>query len=416
MFRRLVMAAVALAAAGSITSAQAQKGDEKLVLIGTFPVDVTKEKAVIDLAKSNGKFRGLRLRASDGEITTSRVQVLYGDGSVHNEDRKIVLLDGERTRPIDQSSKDRFVDQVTMTLVPAKKGKAEVQVYGIATDEGAKVKRVNVVTEKKDEKKEDKADTGKIAATAIAKPAPTQAAAGTVTEFGDVLFGAQQVGFVVDRDVIRVGAEIGKFDKIRLRVLENDIFIKEMKVIYANGESDDLAVNAEVKRDTRTKWFQLKGDRFIREIQFVYNSKPSFKGQARLEVLGEYASGWLGPNGEGRKFNQGWVLLGAESAGFIGFDKDVIKVGRNEGGFKRLRVTVKDRAISLNELRIVYGSGQEDVVPIKAKVEAGSTYGPIDLKGGSRVIKEVQARYRSRFIDREARGKGRAIVEVWGQH
>ncbi|MBX9925280.1 MAG: DUF2541 family protein [Hyphomicrobiaceae bacterium] len=416
MFRRLVMAAVALAAAGSITSAQAQKGDEKLVLIGTFPVDVTKDKAVIDLAKSNGKFRGLRLRSSDGEITTSRVQVLYGDGSVHNEDRKIVLLDGERTRPIDQSSKDRFVDQVTMTLVPAKKGKAEVQVYGIATDEGAKVKRVNVVTEKKDEKKEDKADTGKIAATAIAKPAPTQAAAGTVTEFGDVLFGAQQVGFVVDRDVIRVGAEIGKFDKIRLRVLENDIFIKEMKVIYANGESDDLAVNAEVKRDTRTKWFQLKGDRFIREIQFVYNSKPSFKGQARIEVLGEYASGWLGPNGEGRKFNQGWVLLGAESAGFVGFDKDVIKVGRNEGGFKRLRVTVKDRAISLNELRIIYGSGQEDVVPIKAKVEAGSTYGPIDLKGGSRIIKEIQARYRSRFIDREARGKGRAIVEIWGQH
>ncbi len=417
MFRWLVMAAVAVAAAGSVTSAQAQKSDEKLVLIGTFPVDVSRDRAVIDLSKSNGQFRGLRLRASDGDITTSRIQVLYGDGSVHNEDRRIVLLDGERTRPMDpQASRERFIDQLTLSIEPGKRGKAELQVFGIASDAGAKVKRTNLVTEKKGDRKEDRADTGNIAATAIAKPAPIATPVGAVTEFGDVLFGAQQVGFVVDRDVVRVGAEIGKFDKVRLRVLENDIFIKEMKVVYANGESDDIAVNADIKRDTRTKWFQLKGDRFIREIQFVYNSKPSFKGQARIEVLGEYADGWLGPNGEGRKFNQGWVLLGAESAGFVGFDKDVIRVGRNEGGFKRLRVTVKDRAISLNELRIIYGSGQEDIVPIKAKVEAGSTYGPIDLKGGTRVIKEIQARYRSRFIDRDARGKGRAIVEVWGQH
>jgi len=421
MFRRLVMAGLAVAAAGFIVPAHAQKADERLVLIGTFPIDVTKYREIIDLSKSNGMYRGLRLRAAEGEVSLARVQVLYGDGSIHNEDRKIVLLSGERTRPIDGQSKDRFVDQVTLTIVPAKKARTEVQVYGIATDEGAKIKRTVVradekKVDKKTDKKDDKAETGEIKAAPIAKPEPTTGAPGTVTKAGDVLFGAQQVGFIVDRDVIRVGAEVGKFDRICMRVLESDIFIKEMKVVYANGEVDDIAINAEIKRDTRTKWFNLKGDRFIREIQFVYNSKPSFKGQARVEVLGDYAAGWLGPNGEGRTFNQGWVLLGAESAGFIGFDKDVIKVGRNEGGFKRLRITVRDRAISLNELRIVYSSGQEDVVPVKAKVEAGSTYGPIDLKGGTRSIKEIQARYRSRFIDREARGKGRAIVEVWGQH
>ena len=32
---------------------------------------------------------------------------------------------------------------------------------------------------------------------------------------GEVLFGVQDVGFLVDRDVIRVGSEIGKFDRIR---------------------------------------------------------------------------------------------------------------------------------------------------------------------------------------------------------
>jgi Protein of unknown function (DUF2541) len=407
MFRRLVMAGLAMAAAGLFSAAQAQKSDGNLVKIGTYTIDASKDRDTIDLSKSAGKYRAIRIVARDGDITLNKVQVLYGNGAVHNEDRKIVLNEGERTREINPSSEDRFVDQLNLSIVPSK-GKVTVDVVGMQTSDGAKAKRAVV------------ADNAKPAppapTTTPTKAAPTTTLPGTVTEFGDVLFGSQYVGFGVDRDVIRVGAEIGKFDKVRLRVLDNDIFIKDLKVVYSNGESDDLVVNADIKQNSRTNWFNLKGDRFIKEVQMVYRSKPNFKGQARIEVLGQYAEGWLGPNGEGRKFNQGWVLLGAQTAGFIGFDKDVIPVGKNEGGFKKVRVTVKDRAITLNELRIIYGSGQEDVVPVKAKIEAGSTYGPIDLKGGTRTIKEIQAKYRSRFIDKDARGKGMAIVEVWAQH
>ena len=407
MFRRLVLAGLAMAAVGSFSTAQAQKSDGDWVKIGTHKVDTSKDRDTIDLTKSSGKFRALRINSKDGDITLSRVQVLYANGAVHNEDRKIVLNEGERTRPINAGGEDRFVDQLNLSVVPAKSGNTVLEVYGLQTGEGAKAKRTAAA-----------APTAAPTAVAVqpTKPTPTAAVPGTVTEFGDVLFGSQYVGFGVDRDVIRVGAEIGKFDKIRLRVLDNDIHIKDLKVVYANGDSDDLVVNADIKQNSRTQWFSLKGDRFVKEVQLVYRSKPSFKGQARIEVLGQYAEGWLGPNGEGRKFNQGWVLLGAQTAGFIGFDKDIIPVGKNEGGFKKVRVTVKDRAITLNELRIIYSSGQEDVIPVKAKIEAGSTYGPIDLKGGTRSIKEIQARYRSRFIDKEARGKGMAVVEVWGQH
>jgi hypothetical protein len=246
---------------------------------------------------------------------------------------------------------------------------------------------------------------------------PSTAVPGRATAGGDVLFGAQYVGFGVDRDVIRVGNEIGKFDRIRLRVLDNDIYINEMKVIYANGETDTLAVNANVPKNSRTNWIDLKGDRFIKEIQLVYRSKPSFRGQARVEVFGHYAPGWLGPQGEGRKYNQGWVLLGAQTAGFVGFDKDVIPVGANEGGFKKIRVTVKDRAITLNEVRVIYTDGTDETIPVRTRVDAGGTYGPIDLKGQRRTaIDRIEAKYRSRFFDSSAKGKGSAIVEVWGQH
>ncbi len=217
--------------------------------------------------------------------------------------------------------------------------------------------------------------------------------------------------------MIRVGNEIGKFQKIRLRVLDNDIHINEIKVIYANGETDTLAVDADIPKNSRTSWIDLKGDRFIKEIQLNYRSRPSFKGQARIEVFGQYADGWLGPQGEGRKYNQGWVLLGAQTAGFVGFDKDVIPVGRNEGGFRKLRVTVKDRAITLNEVKVIFAGGEEEVIPVRTRVDAGGTYGPIDLKDGRRAaIDHIEAKYRSRFFDSSARGKGAAIVELWGQH
>lgn len=406
MFRRLILAGLAVAASGLVSAA----GAENLVLLGSETVDASKDHATIDLSKSPGRVRGVRVRAKSGDIVLSRVQVVYGDGAMHNEDRQITLFEGERTRPINEGKQDRFVNQVNLTISPTKGGgRVQIEIYGDETDEGAKAQRPIA------SKTSPPAETGPIPA----KPTPdkpTAVAPGTVTEAGDVLFGAQYVGFAVDRDVIRVGAEIGKFDKLRLRVLDNDVFIKDLRVIYANGDADDLAVNAEVKANTVTQWFALKGDRFIKEVQMVYRAKPSFKGQARVEVRGQFADGWLGPNGEGRKFNQGWVLLGAQTAGFIGFDKDVIPVGKNEGGFRRIRVTVKDRAITLNELRVIYASGQEDVIPVKTKVEAGSTYGPIDLKGGSRSIKEIQARYRSRFIDKDAKGKGMATVEVWAQH
>jgi hypothetical protein len=237
-----------------------------------------------------------------------------------------------------------------------------------------------------------------------------------VTPGDDVLFGAQAVDLGADHDVIPVGGDVGKFDRIRLRVLENDIFLNELKVVYTDGDSDTLPINAEIKQITRTRWFPLKGDSFIKEIQFSYRSRPNVKGQARVEVWGEFAEGWLGSEGEGRRYNQGWVLLGAQTAGFVSFNNDLIPVARNAGGFRRIRLAAKDRAIALNEIRLVYDRGQEDVVPVNRKIEAGSTYGPINLQGGGRTIKEIRAKYSLRPPNRRGAGRGAAIVEVWGQY
>ncbi|MGL4397409.1 MAG: DUF2541 domain-containing protein [Hyphomicrobium sp.] len=423
MFRRLVLAVCAMLATGVLVTAEARKryrGGDQLVVISEHDIDMSLDQYSIDVTKAKGAYKGIRVKAKTGFFDLSRVQVVYADGRVHNEDRQIDMYQGERSRPINPTYDSYFIDQINISQQPGR-GRGTLQVLGIQSAEGRDMSRG----------RDDGRRPPPPTTTAPSRPdpvttdlpsrptttAPTTVPVGRQTEGGDVLFGAQYVGFGVDRDVIRVGNEIGRFERIRLRVLDNDIYITELKVVYANGETDTLAVNANVPKNSRTNWIDLKGDRFIKEIQLVYRSKPSFRGQARIEVFGQYAEGWLGPNGEGRKFNQGWVLLGAQTAGFVGFDKDIIPVGRNEGGFRKVRVTVKDRAITLNEVRVIYTDGTDEVIPVRTRVDAGGTYGPIDLKGERRQpIDRIEAKYRSRFFDSSAKGKGTAIVEVWGQH
>jgi hypothetical protein len=432
MFRRLVVALCVTLATGVCLTAEAHRirrghhygggGGDQLIVLSEQDIDLSLDRYTIDVSKAKGAYKGIRVRNKDAYLfDLSQVQVVYNDGTVWKEDRQIDMYRGQRSRAINPTGDSRFIDQVIIIQQPGR-GRGKLQVLGIQDSEGRSMDRASgggggvagrVPPAPSSSSSQDSTQSELTTRPTDSAPTPTAPGA-AIGDSGDVLFGAQYVGFGVDRDVIRVGNEVGKFDRIRLRVLENDIFINDLKVVYANGETDALVVNAEIPKNSRTNWIDLKGDRFIKEIQMVYRSKPSFRGQARIEVLGQYAAGWLAPGGEGSKYNQGWVLLGAQTAGFVGFDKDVIPVGRNEGGFKKLRVSVRDRAITLSEVRVMYAGGGDEKFEVRTRIDAGGTYGPIDLVGDKRLaIDRIEAKYRSRIF---SAGKGSAIVEIWGHH
>ena len=439
MFRRLFAAGLAILAAGLTSSADAQYAgvnrDDKWVLIGTREVDFGRDVDTVDVTRAQGRFKALRIVNKRSDIVINNVEIRYGNGQVHNESRAIDLKEGERTRPIDLRGEERFLDSVTMSYRtrPGYGQKGIIELYALQAPGAASYARPSgYVSPPVARPATPPPYTGPGPAPAVAAapsavtgpisagPTPAAPAAlrpGQQTDTGDVLFGTQSVGFGVDRDIIRVGSEIGKFDRIRMRVLDNDIFINSMKVIYVNGEAEEVAYNADVRKDTRTRWIQLKGDRFIKEIQFTYRSRPNFKGQAYIEVYGQYAEGWLGPQGEGKKYNAGWVMLGAQTAGFTIDRNDVINVSRNEGGFRRVRVQVRDQAITMFELRVVYGNGEVDVIPFnRQRIDAGARSAEIDLKGGARIISEIRPTYRTRIFQQGGVAKGRAVVEFWGVH
>ena len=105
-----------------------------------------------------------------------------------------------------------------------------------------------------------------------------------------------------------------------------------------------------------------------------------------------------------------WELLGTQSVGF-GVDRDVVRVGRKEGSFTTLQLRVRGNDIEVLDLKVRYGNGEIDDIPVRALIRAGGSSGALDLRGRARVIESVQLIYRSR-----PNVRGQAIVEVWGQH
>ena len=100
--------------------------------------------------------------------------------------------------------------------------------------------------------------------------------------------GCQKVGFLVDKDAIKVGRSEGRFKAIRLKVSGNKVHIMDLKVIYANGAPDDIQVREEIRAGGQTRALDLKGERrAINRVEMVYRSQPSFKGQATVCVEGD---------------------------------------------------------------------------------------------------------------------------------
>jgi hypothetical protein len=120
------------------------------------------------------------------------------------------------------------------------------------------------------------------------------------------------------------------------------------------------------------------------------------------------ATALLAPDAMARK-NRSWELLGQQSVGF-GVDRDAIQVGRDDGDFSKIQLRVKKNAIEMVDLKVVYGNGQTDDIPVRSIIRAGGQTRAIDLKGGERFIKRVEIVYRSK-----PSFKGQAVVQLWGR-
>jgi hypothetical protein len=204
------------------------------------------------------------------------------------------------------------------------------------------------------------------------------------------LLGEQSVGFGVDRDVIRVGRREGRFSALALEVRDNDVEILDLNVFFNRGPPQSLRVREFIRAGGRTRPIQFAwGDRSIDRIEITYRARPSFRGRAKVAVFGLSDAGPPPPPSPSAR----WEELGCGKVG-IKPDRDSIRVGRREGRFSAIKLTVRGSKIEIMDLTVVYERGPPDELRVRTKIGDGGETPPLDLRGERRVIDRVDLTYR----------------------
>ena len=226
------------------------------------------------------------------------------------------------------------------------------------------------------------------------------------------LLGEKAVGFRVDRDAIVINHPSDwyrdrAFRRLHLIAERSDIHLMSVRLVYQNGYSEDFPVDR-LLREGQDQPIDLRGDRkYIQRIEMIYRSRPSFEGRAIMKVYGVPARfagpgpGVLPPIGPGPGPGAGpgpgvgreWVELGCKRVSLFGVDRDAIHVGRREGRFKSIRLNVRGADINMLDLRVVYGNGEPDHIPVRSVIRQGDRTRPLDLRGWERVIDRIEMTY-----------------------
>jgi hypothetical protein len=191
------------------------------------------------------------------------------------------------------------------------------------------------------------------------------------------LLGSASYKLRLEQSVIDVGKSEGRYAAVRLEVKGSDVEIYDLRIVYGNGTKEELSVREVFRAGTGSRRIALAGgDRFIRQIILTYLPRGPFQ----LKVFGEPADKW--------------VELGCRSVGFK-IDRDVIKVGRFEGPFRKIRLRVIGNKIEVFDLNVVYGNGGRDDIRVRAVIPDGGMTKPLDLRGDGRAIRRIEMVYRS---------------------
>ena len=106
---------------------------------------------------------------------------------------------------------------------------------------------------------------------------------------------------------------------------------------------------------------------------------------------------------------QNWQRLGSKKVQFR-VDRDVIKVGADEGGFTKLKLKVTGGNLNMHRIVVEYGNGAKDEIKVRHHFTRRSGSRVIDLRGRGRIIKDITFWYDTKNLSRR-----RATVHVFGR-
>jgi len=100
--------------------------------------------------------------------------------------------------------------------------------------------------------------------------------------------GERVIDFKAEKDLINVTGADG-FRKLKFKILDAPVQMKDMKVVFENGEVQDIPLNFKMEQGHESRVIDLKGA--VRRIKVVYfnykTAKFGFKGKGKLILFGE---------------------------------------------------------------------------------------------------------------------------------
>jgi len=392
MRRTSLLVLLFLTATFSVSTAQARRppppnfqwDSRGWTMLGEQRVSGRVDRDVIRVGRYEGRFNKLTLVVLDSDLELLDFTISFADGTKYEPRVSHYFRENSRTRVFDLPPGEQLITRIDLkyrNLLGG--GGARVQVWG-----------------------------NKIGSTAPPPP-PAQ----VWDNRGWEMLGEQIVSGRVDRDRINVGRSMGKFSKLMVVVLDSDLEMIDMEVVFQRGPSFRPAVSQYFRENTRTRSIDLPDsyrgpERTIRHIDFKYRNLPG-GGRARVQVWG-FGSGGAGPTAPPAPAwdPRGWEMLGEQIvSGRV--DRDRINVGRAMGKFSKLMVVVLDSDLEMIDMEVVFQRGPSFRPAISQYFRESTRTRAIDLpdsyRGPERTIRHIDFKYRN------LPGGGRARVQVWGQ-
>lgn len=353
----------------------AADNDKGWELLGMRIVDFGGDKDTIEVTASEGRFKQIKIDVEQGNVDMWNIKVTFGDGEHFSPETRIEFRQGSMSRTIDLPGDARVIRKIEFWYKSeVRNGKARVRVYGNQAGGGG--------------------------------------GGGESKEKWEKL-GSREVDFVADKDTIEVGANEGRFDKIRLDVEEGNLDMWNIRIVFGDGSDHSPDTRIEFRQGSMSRTIDLPGEaRVIRKVEFWYKSEFK-KGRARIHVFGRHAAGGGGdvkpPMKDPKDRFPGWDHLGSRVVDFGG-DHDSIDC-RGEGRFTSFQLEVENGDLEMFDIVVTFGNGDKESPKTRFVFDDSTRTRVIDLPGNKRFIKRVDFYYKSIRASRD----GRATINLYGK-
>lgn len=214
-----------------------------------------------------------------------------------------------------------------------------------------------------------------------------------------VLLGETFLSNRLDGDYIRLNNACN-LTAFQIGVRGDAAEIYDLKVVFGNGDVQDIAVREHFMPGSDSRFIDLEGDTRCIQGVYVYGRSRSITPQQTRVVL-------FGVKAE-QEFGRG-VLLG-RTALMNRRDADLIDLPRPVCGLKEFKIAVRGDDARIDYLMVQFANGERQNIQVRDFFREGSSSNWKDLDGRRRCIDKI-------FVVGQSAGRDRrqSIVEFYGK-